>query len=902
MAIKKANRERALELVPDTLLVRHPGAKKTCTIRLNKELGIPMFQMSTPISIVVDDGVRAAQAQKSMEKQALLGGPLAPRREAQRQRPTSSTALFIAVFTFWILLSWEFFTSYGKSWPRRAEPQLRVYAGESIKWRLCGDVTRHDLECGTVDVPMDQFNSTNSNDETFTIPLVRMRSKHASQNLLVNTGGPGASGIGYVYSAGEKLSRLLGGKFHIVGFDPRGIGASTPRVACYVDAESQKRLRPRRTTDLIRDSPYLYAWSANYVRACRENAGQHLQYVNTPQVAADMNSIINALGQKNMFYWGMSYGSLLGQVYATLFPERSERIVIDGVPDQFSWFEHLMDAQRYADTDAVVDGFFEECVRAGDACALSKYGKTGSELRENVTSVINSLYRNPASVYVNGTVYGIVDDFAARITGLFIEMYTPKRWPALAHRLADLQEGNATDMFLTYVNDDPVGNLPAAHLVVEMNDGQSGPTFWPQSRMRLMEKLLPYFDKYRFALGDMLDFHVKQQWDVPRTHSYVPKRRVETATPLLILSTTHDPACPYSAAQAAQKVFVGSRLVALDAYGHASIAMPSFIWCDGQTVDYQAVILLSNMSQHGEITNETIMHFLATVDKVPKPIRQIVRSGEGGEHLVWIINDAFVLRVRADEQDSTLLIREEALWQVLKSIEPGSTVVPICLEIGVWDEVKRPFGLYRKLPGVSIEASPQSVNAATESDLAHMLLLFQKTPIQQARAAGLVDAEPLVLSELRQRARAAWQQQQRSSRNKGHLENLLPRGEDMDQALHISEADSDAPHEPVFLHADLKGEHIFVDPDTGRLAGVIDWSDACVGDPAVDIHGLAISVGAAAAARIAAEAGYGCGVAARGVMMARCDSLICLDAILHQDDDSPEWLVRVQLQRALERV
>ncbi|KAM3550514.1 hypothetical protein MY1884_008208 [Beauveria asiatica] len=316
------------------------------------------------------------------------------------------------------------------------------------------------------------------------------------------------------------------------------------------------------------------------------------------------------------------------------------------------------------------------------------------------------------------------------------------------------------------------------------------------------------------------------------------------------------------------------------------------------------------MPHHGEITNEAIVQFLATVDKVPKPIRQIARSGEGGEHLVWIINDAFVLRVPADKQDSTLLIREEASWQVLKSIEPSiSTMMPTCLEIGVWDAINRPFGLYQKLPGVSIEASPSSVSAATESDLAHMLVLFQKMPIQRARAAGLADAaEPLDLFELRQRALAAWQRllsrnNNNNNNNNGgdHRENLLPRGQDMDQALHMSESDAHAPYPPVFLHADLKGELIFVDRDTGRLTGVIDWSDACVGgDPAVDICGLAISVGAAAAARIAAEAGYDCHVAARGVVMARRDSLICLDAILHQDDDSPEWLARLHLQRALE--
>ncbi|OAQ99545.1 hypothetical protein LLEC1_04798 [Akanthomyces lecanii] len=510
-----------------------------------------------------------------MEKQALLGGLPAQPRPTQRQRAAAKPALFIAVVTFWILSSWNFFASCKLPWPHGAEPGMREYAGESIKWRLCGDISGHDLECGTVDVPMDQFDKTNSKSKTFQIPLVRMRGQNATKNLLVNPGGPGASGISYVYGAGDKLSKIIGEGFHIVGFDPRGVNSSSPEATCYVDAESRERLRPRRTSDLIRDSPYLYAWSANYVRACEENAAEHFKYVNTPQTAADMNSIIDALGQKSMYYWGISYGSLLGQVYATLYPERSERIVIDGVTDQSYWFGELIETQRYVDTDAVVDGFFKECVRAGDACALSKFGKTGPALRENVTSVINSLYRNPASAYANGSVYGVVDDYDLRIKSIFQEMYSPAHWPALAQRLAHLQEGNATGVFLSYVKDNAFDNVPEANLAVQMNDGQSGPAFWQPGRMRLMEKLLPYFDKYRFALGDMMDFHVKQQWTIPKTHSYLPKHRVETAAPLLILSTVYDPVCPCAAAQAAQKTFVGSRLVALDAYGHASIAMPS---------------------------------------------------------------------------------------------------------------------------------------------------------------------------------------------------------------------------------------------------------------------------------------------------------------------------------------
>ncbi|KAJ3493653.1 hypothetical protein NLG97_g4598 [Lecanicillium saksenae] len=422
---------------------------------------------------------------------------------------------------------------------------------------------------------MDQFNKTNSGDKTFQIPLIRMRGKNATKNLLVNPGGPGVGGLDFVRGGGPKLSKIVGEDFHIVGFDPRGVASSTPQATCYVDDESREKLKPRRVSDLIKDSPYMYAWTTNYVRSCRENAPEQFKYVNTPQTAADMNSIIDALGQKNMLYWGISYGSLLGQVYATLFPERSERIILDGVVSQADWFERPVDSMRYIDTSAVVDGFFEECVRAGDACALSPYGKTGPELRENVTTVINRLYRNPASAYLNSTVYGVVDDFDVRIRAIFREMSTPVHWPLLAQRLADLQAGNATSIFLSYVNDAEIGGVPEANWAVMMNDGKSGAEFWPQPRIKLLEKLLPYFDKYRFALGDMMDFHVRQQWSIPKTHSYVPKDEVKTKKPVLLLSTTNDPGCPHAAAEAAQKSFVGSRLIAAEAYGHASVAMPS---------------------------------------------------------------------------------------------------------------------------------------------------------------------------------------------------------------------------------------------------------------------------------------------------------------------------------------
>lgn len=304
------------------------------------------------------------------------------------------------------------------------------------------------------------------------------------------------------------------------------------------------------------------------------------------------------------------------------------------------------------------------------------------------------------------------------------------------------------------------------------------------------------------------------------------------------------------------------------------------------------------MSETFEISDATIRQFLSTLAEVPKPIEQLARSGEGGEHLVWIINDAYVLRVRADDQNDDLLLREREIWNLLKVIEPESTAIPVCVSLGILDETsRRPYGLYRKLGGVSAEASPQCVSDATENDLAQMLVLLRKAALEDARAIGVGDAEMVDFDELREQALQAWTR----LFDNGHIHDLA-RGIDIRQKLQLSDAEAKVAHEPILLHADIKGEHIFIDPVTGRLTGVIDWSDACIGHPAVDVHGVAISIGTTAAARVAAMAGYGRDIVARGAFTARCDSIICLDAILHENDDSPEWLVRLQLQRALEEM
>jgi pimeloyl-ACP methyl ester carboxylesterase len=303
--------------------------------------------------------------------------------------------------------------------------------------------------------------------------------------------------------------------------------------------------------------------------------GEYAKYLNTPQTAADMNSILDAVGQKDMIYWGFSYGSLLGQTYAALFPERSKRVIIDGIVNQFEWYQGLYDTEALADTDKVLDGFFDECVKSGAGnCSLASLATSKEELRDTVLSYMDTLRNQPVNVYINNSVYGLFDYEKVWYNGFFEALYKPPLWTALADNIFKIIQGNATDAFLA----NRVGSLEWRHEANEfitLNDGMSGPEHWPQDRQALLDTILPLFNQSLFSPAQSKMYYMRQHWAVPKTHSFVPRKSAKTAHPLLILSTTYDPVCPLISARSANEAFEGSQIVEVKGYGHCSIAVPS---------------------------------------------------------------------------------------------------------------------------------------------------------------------------------------------------------------------------------------------------------------------------------------------------------------------------------------
>ncbi|MBA2947712.1 phosphotransferase family protein [Streptomyces himalayensis] len=264
---------------------------------------------------------------------------------------------------------------------------------------------------------------------------------------------------------------------------------------------------------------------------------------------------------------------------------------------------------------------------------------------------------------------------------------------------------------------------------------------------------------------------------------------------------------------------------------------------------------------------------------------------EAGEQLCWWIGTRHVLRLAPDPAAS---VRQRREIRVRDLVRPHVGVpVPASSAAGEWANGLA-FTLDTRLPGASAEG--RAVSPAGEADLAGLLSGLRSVPVRAAAALGLPVTTPRSLEKVRaQAARAAQRVDADGEFDPGRLDRLTPRA--IDQLAPL-------PGTGVVVHHDLTGEHLKVTAD-GRVCGVLDWADAVIGDPAEDIAGLAVAVGAPAAVRAATLAGYEARLCLRGLWLARCDTVIRLAGRLQGQDEGPRPLrplLRAQLRRTWEAI
>ena len=255
----------------------------------------------------------------------------------------------------------------GLAIPLMAPPALAapLPQAQSIDWETCGEEESPDAECGTLTVPIDW---DDPDGEAIDLALARIPANDPDArigSLVINPGGPGGSGVGFALFAPEIFSPDILARFDVVGFDPRGVGDSHP-VQCSLELLGEE---PGSLFGSRADLDARTAFNEELREDCRENTGPLYDHVDSLSVVHDIDAIRAALGDEQLSFFGVSYGTLMGQQYAATYPERVRAVVLDSVMDHDLGTRDYLLTQAEAAQDSF-DAFVAWC-EDSTQCALN---------------------------------------------------------------------------------------------------------------------------------------------------------------------------------------------------------------------------------------------------------------------------------------------------------------------------------------------------------------------------------------------------------------------------------------------------------------------------------------------------------------------------------------------------
>ncbi|MGD2203693.1 alpha/beta hydrolase [Microbacterium maritypicum] len=411
-----------------------------------------------------------------------------------------------------------------------AEDLLPFYSQE-LTWTECGV----GFDCTDVTAPLDWEDPGKGE---ITLSVVRHRAEGTPVgSLLTNPGGPGASGVDLIlnsldYAVGADLIE----NFDVIGFDPRGVGASTA-VTCYDAPQMDEYLYsiPAAARGTAEWEAELLDSHKAFAEACDANSGGILPYITTVNAARDMDLIRAVLGDKQLNYLGYSYGTFLGATYAKLYPEKAGRLVLDGAIDPaVPGLE--VGATQALGFESALRAYMQDCLDSGEC----PFNGTVDEAMTDLGALLASVDSTPLKSG-DGRMLGA----DSLMTAIIAALYSQDSWGYLTQALDEALQGDPTSaLFLadfyngrengTYTDnsaeafrayncmDYPVEDDPAAEAAINAKIAQGAPT------------IAPYWTGPDSC----------SVWPYPPTGTR-GEIKAEGAGPILVIGTTNDPATPY---------------------------------------------------------------------------------------------------------------------------------------------------------------------------------------------------------------------------------------------------------------------------------------------------------------------------------------------------------------------
>jgi pimeloyl-ACP methyl ester carboxylesterase len=418
--------------------------------------------------------------------------------------------------------------------------------GSPIQWTQCKAASSdsagipHGAECGLLSVPVDY---SKPDGDVAQIAMIRFKATgHKIGSLVVNPGGPGESGVEAAASMAPTLPSSVREGFDLVGFDPRGVANSTPAVWCNSDADND-RLRADPTVEYTQEGvDHIEKENKEFVQRCVDKMGmEFLANSGTANVAKDLDAIRAALGDEKLTYLGYSYGTRIGALYAEAYPDKVRAMILDGAvdPNADQIEEEIRQAAAF---QKAFDNFAADCASSPD-CPL---GPDPAKAVDVYKSLVDPLVKNPAKTKdPRGLAY------SDAIVGTILPLYSPSLWRHLTQALSELRDGKGDTMLAMadlYMGRDSKGHYNNSTDVRVAVNCMDKPHITDRAKVvdedRRTRDAAPFMSYGEFTGLAPLD--ACAFWPVPATGDQ-HEINVKGLPPILVVSTTNDPATPYKA-------------------------------------------------------------------------------------------------------------------------------------------------------------------------------------------------------------------------------------------------------------------------------------------------------------------------------------------------------------------
>ncbi|MFI9826320.1 alpha/beta hydrolase [Streptomyces sp. NPDC051913] len=427
-------------------------------------------------------------------------------------------------------------TAQKLSWEDCPAPSTAEGGGDAPSPLPDGD----EWQCATLKAPRDW---DDPKGDTIGLALIRARTSGDESkrigSLIFNFGGPGGSGVTTLPAFGEDYAKLRT-RYDLVSFDPRGVGRSAP-VECLDDLQLDAYFQQDATPDDATERTKLLDNTKEFNAACEDNSKKVLPHVRTTDAARDMDLMRQVLGDDRLHYFGISYGTELGGVYAHLFPKRVGRAVFDAVVDPTEDSEQGSLGQTKG-FQLALDNFAEDCVSKTEDCPI---GDTAQDVKDRIARLLKDLDTTP----IPGVGLRKLTQTAAT-SGIAQSLYSQDFWEYLTEGLDQAYAGDGRVLMLLADSmngrneDGTYSNLTAANIAINCADDKARYT------EDYVEQKLPEFRSASPVFGDYLAWGMVSctDWAVKGAAEH-PDVSASGSAPILVVGNTGDPATPYEGAR-----------------------------------------------------------------------------------------------------------------------------------------------------------------------------------------------------------------------------------------------------------------------------------------------------------------------------------------------------------------